>query len=121
MSIFNPGIMMLLALAIIWLLIEVRKTRIAQRKQWNDLLKIVSKQYSDTPSPQKEIYETWHLQANHNSACLHYILAALRPYLFNVLETAVRNEHYEDAAVCKEMIRNIDLLISTDFTKIKPK
>ncbi len=121
MSIFNLGLMGLLALAIIRLLIEIRETRVAQRKTMERLAKKVSKQYSDIANFQKEIYETWNIRANHDSACLHYILAALRPYLFNVLETAVRSEHYEDAAVCQEMIRNIDLLIKTDFTKIKPK
>lgn len=111
-----------------WVIWHFKKATQVQNQFNASLLEVICKQNSCFESGLKCLSESqshWLQEqvcrANHDSACLHYILAALRPYLFTVLDNAVKHDLFEDAAVCREMIGNIDRLIQTDFTKFSTK
>lgn len=128
MWIISSVALVLSTLSFGWLIIYTRKTNKVQNKFNMTLLDLLIKQNSSFEEwwkcfadSQGKLLTDQMARVNHDSACLHYILAALRPYLFNVLDNAVKHEQYENASVCREMINNIDRLIQTDFTKINTK
>lgn len=125
MIIISSVTSLLILITMYFMFKNIRKTHHAQVEMCAEVLRIIAeangnivkglKSFTDA---QLETMKVQVVRANHDTACLHYTLAALRPYLFNLMEVAVKNDKFEDASVCREMINNIDRLLQTDFTKI---
>lgn len=126
MIIISSVTLLLALIAMYFVLRSTRKAHHAQVEMCAEVLRVIAEANGNIveglksfTAAQIETMKVQVVRANHDTACLHYTLAALRPYLFNLMEVAVKNDKFEDASVCREMINNIDRLLQTDFTKIK--